>query len=181
MSDNKPNLNSLEKTDFSDWKVGDKYDIIKEIGVGSYGSVVQAKRKDNGEKVAIKRIGQIFEDLIDGKRILREIAILRRLRNPYIVNIIEIIKPENYKSFNEIYVVLEYAQSDLKKLLKSPYHLEMNHINTLAYGTLVGLKFIHQAGILHRDLKPANVLINQDCTVKICDLGLARAVDGVSF
>jgi mitogen-activated protein kinase 1/3 len=177
----KPDLNNLEKTTFADWRVGNKYEIVKEIGVGSYGSVVQAKCRDTGNKVAIKRIGQIFEDLIDGKRILREIAILRRLRNPFIVNIIEIIKPEDYDNFNEIYVVLEYAQSDLKKLLKSPYHLEMNHINTLAYGILVGLKFIHSAGILHRDLKPANVLINQDCTVKICDLGLARAVEGVSF
>jgi mitogen-activated protein kinase 1/3 len=124
--------------DFSDWKVGDKYEIIKEIGVGSYGSVAQAKERATGNKVAIKRIGQIFEDLIDGKRILREIAILRRLHHPNIVNIVEIVKPENMKSFNEIYVVLEYAQSDLKKLLKSPYHLEMSHINTLAYGILVG-------------------------------------------
>lgn len=127
--------------DFSDWKVGDKYEIIKEIGVGSYGSVAQAKEKATGNKVAIKRIGQIFEDLIDGKRILREIAILRRLHHPNIVNIVEIVKPENIKSFNEIYVVLEYAQSDLKKLLKSPYHLEMSHINTLAYGILVGKPF----------------------------------------
>jgi mitogen-activated protein kinase 1/3 len=127
--------------DFSDWKVGEKYEIIKEIGVGSYGSVAQAKERATGNKVAIKRIGQIFEDLIDGKRILREIAILRRLHHPNIVNIVEIVKPENLKSFNEIYVVLEYAQSDLKKLLKSPYHLEMSHINTLAYGILVGKRF----------------------------------------
>ena len=130
------------ESDFSDWKVGDKYEIIKEIGVGSYGSVVQAKERSSGNKVAIKRIGQIFEDLIDGKRILREVAILRRLNHPNIVNIIEIIKPDNIKTFNEIYVVLEYAQSDLKKLLKSPYHLEMSHINTLAYGILVGKTFI---------------------------------------
>jgi len=96
-----------------------------------------------------------------------------------IVNIIEIIEPPNSGNFNEIFVVLEYAQSDLKKLFKSPLHLEMKHINTLCYGMLLGLKYIHSAGVLHRDLKPANVLINEDCSVKICDFGLARSVEGM--
>jgi len=33
--------------------------------------------------------------------------------------------------------------------------------------------------VLHRDLKPANVLINEDCTVKLCDYGLARSISGI--
>lgn len=33
--------------------------------------------------------------------------------------------------------------------------------------------------MLHRDLKPANVLINEDCTVKLCDYGLARSISGI--
>jgi serine/threonine protein kinase len=52
----KLNLDSLPKT-YDDWNVGSKYEIIKEIGVGSYGSVVQVKEKDSGRKLAIKRIG----------------------------------------------------------------------------------------------------------------------------
>ena len=44
---------------------------------------------------------------------------------------------------------------------------------------LCGLKYLHSAEVLHRDLKPANILINEDCTVKICDFGLARAVKGI--
>jgi len=44
---------------------------------------------------------------------------------------------------------------------------------------LLGLKYVHSAGVLHRDLKPANVLINEDCSVKICDFGLARSVEGM--
>ena len=41
------------------------------------------------------------------------------------------------------------------------------------------IKYIHSANVLHRDLKPANVLINEDCSVKICDFGLARSIAGV--
>lgn len=34
--------------------------------------------------------------------------------------------------------------------------------------------YVHSAGVIHRDLKPANVLINEDCTAKLCDFGLSR-------
>lgn len=139
--------------------------------------MVQAIDRTTNNKVAIKKVDQVFDDLVDGKRILREIALLRRLKHETIVNIIEILQPADPKTFNEIFVVLEYAQSDLKKLFQSSYNLEIAHINTLCYGTVLGIQYIHSAGVLHRDLKPANVLINQDCSVKICDFGLARSVD----
>jgi mitogen-activated protein kinase 1/3 len=67
----------------------------------------------------------------------------------------------------------------LKKLFKSPIHLQNVHIQTLIYNILCGLKYLLSANVLHRDLKPANVLINEDCSVKICDFGLARSVEGI--
>lgn len=41
------------------------------------------------------------------------------------------------------------------------------------------MKYLHESNVLHRDLKPANVLINEDCTVKLCDYGLARSTSGI--
>ena len=38
---------------------------------------------------------------------------------------------------------------------------------------------MHESNVLHRDLKPANVLLNEDCTIKLCDYGLARSISGI--
>jgi mitogen-activated protein kinase 1/3 len=71
---------------------------------------------------------------------------------------------------------MEHAQSDLRKLIKSPVSLQENHIKFITYGVLCGVKYMHNLGILHRDLKPANILINEDCDTKLCDFGLARSL-----
>ena len=55
--------------------------------------VVEAKQKSTGNKVAIKRMNNLFDDTIDCKRILREITLLRILRHPNLVKILDIIEP----------------------------------------------------------------------------------------
>ena len=164
---------------FADWKVGPHYEIVKKIGSGSYGAVCEATQQATGNKVAIKKLDRIFEDTVDGKRILREIHLLRRLGHNSIVKLIDVLQPEDPETFSTLYLVLEFAQSDVKKLVKSAIHLQLIHIKMLVYNLLRGILFLHSADVLHRDLKPANILINDDCTVKICDFGLARSVTGV--
>lgn len=73
--------------------------------------------------MAIKKLNGIFEDAVDCKRILREITLLRLLRHPNLISILEIIEPKDWSNFDCIYVVTEYCQSDLKKLFKSAVHL----------------------------------------------------------
>lgn len=70
----------------------------------------------------------IFEDETDCKRILREVTLLRKLRHPCVVDLIEICLPIDPNNFTTIYVVMEFAESDLKKILKSSINLEIKHI-----------------------------------------------------
>lgn len=74
---------------------------------------------------------------------------------------------------------MEFAESDLKKILKSTINLEILHIQTIVYNLLCAIKYLHESKVIHRDLKPANILVNEDCSVKLCDYGLARSITGV--
>ena len=121
----------------------------------------------------------IFEDETDCKRILREVTLMRKLKHPFVVELVELLYPKNPATFDTLYVVMEYAESDLKKIIKSNINLEMQHTQHIIYNLLCAIKYLHESNVLHRDLKPANVLINEDCTVKLCDYGLARSISGI--
>jgi len=76
---------------FASWDLQGKYTVEKIIGTGSYGQVAKAKCNKTGRKVAIKKMDNIFDDEIDCKRILREITLLRKLKHPCVVNLIEML------------------------------------------------------------------------------------------
>ena len=154
------------------------YEILSKAGEGAYGCVMQAIDKRSGKEVAIKQMSDVFENIIDGKRILREIVLLRQLSHPNIVNLIDVFVPgNNIKKFNTIYLVLEYVPSDLKKVFKKSGFMTEEEVVKVMYQMLLGLNSIHSAGVWHRDLKPANVLLGKDNEIKICDFGLARSVE----
>lgn len=118
----------LKKDQFKSWQVGQNYRCEKILGRGSYGEVAQAIQLSTGKRVAIKKMDNIFDDETDCKRILREITLLRKLRHPCVVDLIEISMPEDPLNFTTIYAVMEFAESDLKKILKSSINLEILHI-----------------------------------------------------
>ena len=118
-----------------------------------------------------------FDDEIDCKRILREVTLLRKLRHPFVVDLIEILQPDDPDTFNTIYVVMEYAESDLKKIIKSNIHLELLHIETIIYNLLCAIKYLHESNVLHRDLKPENLLLDDLNNIKIVDFGLSNMYD----
>lgn len=161
----------------------------------------------HGPYVAVKRIARAFDQEIDAVRLYREMHILRRLKgHDCIINLLDVVEPMQVKrveltpampaeqpsqgdlqqeqqkypdlaNFRDLYMVFDYVDTDLYKLIMSPQYLTTEHIQTFLYQMLVGVKYIHSAHCIHRDLKPANILLNEDCSLKICDFGLARIVN----
>ncbi|GLJ31887.1 hypothetical protein SUGI_0641630 [Cryptomeria japonica] len=166
--------NPTEAEFFTEYGEASRYKIQEVIGKGSYGVVCSAIDTHTGEKVAIKKINDIFEHISDATRILREIKLLRLLRHPDIVEIKHIMLPPSRRDFKDIYVVFELMESDLHQVIKANDDLTPEHYQFFLYQLLRALKYIHTANVYHRDLKPKNVLANADCKLKICDFGLAR-------
>nr|AAA59387.1 extracellular signal-regulated protein kinase [Dictyostelium discoideum] len=161
----------------SQFTVPRRYSIVKCIGHGAYGVVCSAKDNLTGEKVAIKKISKAFDNLKDTKRTLREIHLLRHFKHENLISIKDILKPNSKEQFEDVYIVSELMDTDLHQIITSPQPLSDDHCQYFVYQMLRGLKHIHSANVLHRDLKPSNLLINEDCLLKICDLGLARVED----
>ncbi|RLN13106.1 mitogen-activated protein kinase 12 [Panicum miliaceum] len=167
--------NSVEMEFFTEYGEASQYQIQEVIGKGSYGVVAAAVDTRTGERVAIKKINDVFEHVSDATRILREIKLLRLLRHPDIVEIKHIMLPPSRREFRDIYVVFELMESDLHQVIKANDDLTPEHHQFFLYQLLRALKYIHAANVFHRDLKPKNILANSDCKLKICDFGLARA------
>jgi serine/threonine protein kinase len=134
--------------------------------------VVSAVDVDTNHKVAIKKIPRLFADLVDAKRILREIKLLRHFRHENVIGLRDLVPA--YGDFEELFIVLDYMDTDLHKIIYSSNNLTDDHIQYFLYQILRGLKYIHSANVIHRDLKPSNLLLNANCHLKICDFGLAR-------
>ncbi len=161
--------------------IGPEYKIIRKIGSGAYSSVWDAIHVESGKKVAIKKETDVFDDLIDCKRLLREVKLLRSLQHPNVVRLTDLLTPPRatVANFDTIYLVLDIADASLANLIKSHLHLDAKQVRKIMYNMLLGLNYVHSAGVLHRDLKPGNVLVNKDCSVRICDFGLSRSIVGI--
>ena len=150
------------------------------IGSGAYGIILSAKdTQNNNQVVAIKKLKSI-SDIIDLKRIAREILIMKYCQHENIIPLFDVIihlnKNPKLNKIADVYLVMEKMDSDLQKIIASKQELSDEHYQFILYQILRALYFLHSANIIHRDFKPSNVLINEDCTVKLCDFGMSRAI-----
>ncbi|CAN1237351.1 Mitogen-activated protein kinase 4, partial [Linum grandiflorum] len=154
---------------------------LRPVGRGAYGIVCAAMNSETREEVAIKKIGNAFDNRIDAKRTLREIKLLRHMDHENVIAIKDIIRPPQKENFNDVYIVYELMDTDLHQIIRSNQQLTDDHCRYFLYQVLRGLKYVHSAHVLHRDLKPSNLLLNSNCDLKIADFGLARTTSETDF
>lgn len=146
-----------------------RYQIIKTVGDGTYGSVLKCVSKKTGEVCAVKKMKKKFynwEECIN----LREVRSLKKLSHPNIVKLQEVIREKD-----ELYFVFEFLDQNIYQMTKDrSKYLPEAKIRNVMFQILQGLAYMHKHGFFHRDLKPENLLISNDAIVKLADFGLAR-------
>ncbi|KAG9145263.1 hypothetical protein Leryth_008210 [Lithospermum erythrorhizon] len=118
------------------FEIDTKYVPIKPIGRGSYGVVCSAINRETNEKVAIKKINDVFGDKIDAMRTLREVQLLRNIRHENVIELKDVMMPVYVNSFKDVYLVYELMDTDLHQIIKSPQPLSSDHCKYFLFQNL---------------------------------------------
>ncbi|KAH3678211.1 hypothetical protein WICMUC_001640 [Wickerhamomyces mucosus] len=150
------------------------YQRLEKVGEGTYGVVYKALDvKHNNRIVALKKIRLESEDEGVPSTAIREISLLKELRNENTVRLYDIIHSDS----NKLYLVFEFLDLDLKKYMESipaGANLGSDMVRGFMKQLVKGISYCHAHRILHRDLKPQNLLIDKEGNLKVADFGLAR-------
>jgi protein-serine/threonine kinase len=144
------------------------FEVIRNIGVGSFGKVFLVRNLENGKFFAMKVMNK---DMISEKGmigyVLSEKNLLSKLIHPFIVPLIS-----SFQINTHLMLVLPYCPDTLQDRLKKKIPKRIVRLYTCELVLAIG--YLHSQSIIYRDLKPSNVLINEDGHLMLADFGLAK-------
>lgn len=150
------------------------YEEIQALGEGGFGTVKLYRHRLTGEDVAIKfvemRSMESFEDI---NRVFAEMNVLRSLRHPHIVALLE-----TFNLPDKLCIVMEYCRGgELKKLVDAEGPLSEDRAYSIAIQICEAMRFCHNSSVVHRDLKMENLLFadSMQLIIKVVDFGIAGA------
>ncbi|SNY86105.1 Serine/threonine protein kinase [Nocardia amikacinitolerans] len=157
--------------------VGDRYELVREIGAGGMGQVYEGFDRHLKRRIAVKFPQPGLDSDPDWtKRFFREAELMARLRHPGMPVIHDAgTVPGNPE---RPYLVMEFIEGvTLGELLDRRGPLAIGAVATLGAQAAAVLAATHRNRIYHRDLKPSNLMLCADGTVKVLDFGLAVILD----
>ena len=157
--------------------IKETYKIEATLGKGSFATVKKAKHRESGERFAVKVMSKKKMSDEDKAATQQEIAILKDMDHPNIVNLIDVFEDERHwclvmelmqggELFDEILAKEHFSEYDAREATKS---------------MIDAIQYCHEKGICHRDIKPENLLLKSKelgiQSLKVADFGLARLLD----
>ncbi len=148
--------------------IDNRYETIKDLGNGGYGTVFLALDKHTGRKVAVKLLHKTEPEAL--KRFESEITSMTFLNHD---NIAEIYDFKLTPQAN--FLVQEFVDGqNLETIIKKRVMLTPEEAVDYTMQLLSVLEVMHKNDFLHRDLKPANIMVTNSGKIKLCDFGLAK-------
>ena len=148
-----------------------EYTVLDQIGAGGMGQVLKARHRTMKRVVALKTLPpRAMKSPEMVKRFQREVRAAARLEHPNIVTAYDAGEADGIH-----FLVMQYVDGkDLALIVAERGPLPVEQAVECIIQAARGLEYAHTQGVVHRDIKPANLLLDQDGTVKILDMGLAR-------
>ena len=144
------------------------------IGQGAFGKVNLGLNVLTGRVVAIKSFNKsnLNSNSENMKKIKYETNLMKKLNHPNITKILELFEDKEY-----ILIIMEYINGgNLFSFLKKHRKVSEKTAKLLYRQIILGIKYMHQQGIVHRDIKLENILIDLNNNIKICDFGIGRVL-----
>ncbi|KAI9671087.1 MAG: hypothetical protein M1831_005173 [Alyxoria varia] len=149
----------------------DDFDLLKVVGKGSFGKVMQVKKKDTGRIYALKTIRKMH--IINRSEVshtLAERSVLAQINNPFIVPL-----KFSFQSPEKLYLVLAFVNGgELFHHLQNERVFPVNRARFYAAELLSALECLHGFNVIYRDLKPENILLDYSGHIALCDFGLCK-------
>ncbi|KAK4565986.1 hypothetical protein LTR86_003835 [Recurvomyces mirabilis] len=153
--------------------MAEDYQMLEELGSGSFGTVYRALCKRTGETVAIKHIDLEGSD-DDIREIQQEISLLSTCSSEYVTRY-----RNSFVRGTKLWIVMEYLGGGSCLDLLKPGPMAEAYIAIIMRELLLGLDYLHSTGKIHRDIKAANILLSETGQVKIADFGVAAQLTNI--
>jgi hypothetical protein len=151
--------------------VDGRYVVIRHLGSGGMGAVMEVERLVDQKRFALKVLrGDITGSALS--RFAREAEIAARLDHPNLVSVVDVDVAES----GALYIVMELVDGQPLESMRERYG-DVAFLKPMLAGVAAGLAALHEHGVIHRDLKPGNVLVDGNGHAKISDFGIATLRD----